>query len=256
MAGPKLLRVVGPLAVLLAWSTASLAGWLPEYVLPTPWHLLRCCWGFVTGTGWQHAYAGQFWRHAVPSITRVGTGFLLASALGVISGILCAENRFVAMTLDPLVQLIRAVPGITWLPIAIVWFGIGTMTTVFLIALAAFFPVYISTLHGVSAIPTTWLHAARTLGATRRQVIWRVTIPAAWPSIRSGLRLAMGISWAYVVLGELTGVDRGLGAMIMDARMMGDIPVILVGMVFIAILGRLSDLLLMYLTGLPWRRVE
>jgi len=153
------------------------------------------------------------------------------------------------------VQFVRSIPGIAWLPIAMVWFGIGTQTTLFLISLAAFFPVYVNTFHGVREVPIGWIHAALTLGANRGQMIGRVILPAAWPSIQTGLRLAMGISWAYVVLGELTGVNTGLGAMIMDARMMGDVPVMLVGMVSIALLGRLSDLILMYGTGLLWKRV-
>lgn len=250
----KVIRYTGPLVVLTLWIAASLVGWLPEYVLPSPWHLFRCCWGFITGLGWSHAYAGEFWLHAGASLRRVGIGFLLAAFLGVLMGTLCAENHIIAYALDPLVQLVRAVPGITWLPIAIIWFGIGTRTAIFLIAMAGFFPVYINTFHAISIVPKAWIHAARTLGANKRQVIWHVMLPSAWPSICSGLRLALGISWAYLVLGELTGVNRGLGAMIMDARMMGDIPVILVGMIFIAGLGRLSDLALMSIVSKVWRR--
>lgn len=250
-----ILQGLGLLGVAALWQMASSLGHLSEHLFPSPWYLLQCWFGFVFGTGWKSPYAGQFWLHGTVSLLRVVAGFSLASSLGIVMGVLCARVQILAMLTDPLVQFVRSIPGIAWLPIAMVWFGIGTQTTLFLISLAAFFPVYVNTFHGVREVPIGWIHAALTLGANRGQMIGRVILPAAWPSIQTGLRLAMGISWAYVVLGELTGVNTGLGAMIMDARMMGDVPVMLVGMVSIALLGRLSDLILMYGTGLLWKRV-
>jgi NitT/TauT family transport system permease protein len=250
----RLLRSGSMLLLIACWVLADQHGWISEHVFPSPGTLLRCCWGFVSGLGWSHPLAGQFWFHAGASLGRVALGFLLASALGMAAGALSAESRFVSNSIDPLVQALRSIPGITWLPLAIVWFGIGTGTAVFLIALAAFFPVYINTYQGIRSVPASWLAMARTLGAGRWQVIFRVMLPGAWPTVCSGLRLALGISWAYVVLGELTGVTCGLGAVIMDARMNGEIPVILLGMIMIALLGRLSDLLLMSLLTRLWRR--
>ncbi len=153
-------------------------------------------------------------------------------------------------------QLLKSIPGISWLPLAIIWFGIGTTTSVFLIALAAFFPIYLNTMRGVHDVPTVWLQSGMMLGA-KRSLAWKVIIPAAMPYIETGLRLAMGTSWAYVVLGELTGVNTGLGAVIMDARVAGDPSRVVVGMISIAILGRIADLLLLWLfTRLPGHRKE
>ena len=139
---------------------------------------------------------------------------------------------------------IRAVPGITWLPLALVWFGIGTFTTVFLVALAAFFPVYLNAAAGARQVDPILLHAGAMMGVTKTKGVFKILLPAAMPHVVTGLRLGLGISWDYLVLGELTGVPDGLGAVIMDARMLGRVDMIIVGMILIAIIGRVSDRLL------------
>lgn len=243
----RLLTWAGPSSLLAIWWSASHFAPLPPYILPSPATVGRALFGFVTGMGWPGAYAGTFWSHALASGLRVLGGFLAASACGIPLGVMTARYRLLGWFTDPIVHLFRSVPGITWLPIAMVWFGIGNITTVFLIGLAGFFPIYVNTLHGVQAIPNHWERAALMLGAGQRQLLLKVVLPGAMPSIESGLRVALGAAWAYVVLGELTGVDCGLGAMIMDARMMGDVTAIVVGMICVAVLGRLSDIVLMRL---------
>ena len=240
--------LVLPAALIALWGGASASGYLPAYVLPAPWTLCVAVFGFPTGIGWPSVYAGQFWSFAALSTFRVLVGFGFAAVAGVLLGALCGRWTLFNRAVDPLLQLLRSIPGIAWLPIAMVWFGIGTVTTAFLIALGAFFPVYVNTLHGVRLIPVEWIRAARIMGATPLQVFTRVVLPGAFPAVESGLRVAAGVAWAYVVLGELTGVDKGLGAMIMDARMMGDTTAILVGMVYIALLGRLTDWLVVTAT--------
>lgn len=246
LSSPRLwLGLAGPLLVLAVWGNASAAGWVPRYLLPAPQEVVWAAVGFVTGKVWSSPHAGSFWGHSMASLGRVLTGFSIAAVAGVVLGALCGRWQRLAWFVDPTVQLVRAVPGISWLPLALVWFGIGTPTAVFLIGLAAFFPVYLNALHGVRSVPEIWVRAAQTLGARRRHLFWLVILPGAMPSIETGLRVAMGLSWAYVVLGELTGVNRGLGAMIMDARMLGDVTTVLVGMVSIALLGFLSDQVLL-----------
>jgi sulfonate transport system permease protein len=126
-----------------------------------------------------------------------------------------------------------------------VWFGVGERTTIFLIALAAFFPIYINTAHGASEVPCLLIRAGRMLGANKIALFKTVIFPSAFPSVMVGLRLGLGVSWAYLVLGELTGVTRGLGAVMMDSRMMGQVEMILASMVCIAIMGMLTDRLLL-----------
>jgi NitT/TauT family transport system permease protein len=144
--------------------------------------------------------------------------------------------------LSTTINALRAVPGISWLPLAMVWFGIGIKTTVFLVALAAFFPIYLNTEAGARQVNPTLLQAGAMMGVRRLRGTFAILLPAAMPNIITGLRLGMGISWAYLVLGELTGVPNGLGALIMDARMLGRIDIIVVGIILIALIGRLCDL--------------
>jgi sulfonate transport system permease protein len=236
------LAILLPAAILVAWSIGSAAGAVPTYLIPAPWTVARELTAFVLGG--KKLFADAFPGHMLATLQRVLTGFGVAVAVGIPAGVLSGRVAVFAALTDPLVQLVRAVPGIAWLPLAMVWFGIGNTTAVFLIALAAFFPVYLNTLHGVRRVPALWVQAARMLGASRRQVLLRVVLPATMPSIGTGLRLALGFSWAYVVLGEMTGVNAGLGSVIMDARVSGDVTGVLVGMICIAVLGRLSDLLL------------
>jgi NitT/TauT family transport system permease protein len=116
---------------------------------------------------------------------------------------------------------LRAVPGISWLPLAMVWFGIGIKTTLFLVALAAFFPIYLNAEAGARQVDPLLLEAGAMMGVKPIRSIFTIVLPGSMPHIVTGLRLGLGISWAYLVLGELSGVPNGLGAIIMDARMVG-----------------------------------
>jgi NitT/TauT family transport system permease protein len=226
---------------LLIWSVASETGMVPVYLLPHPGDILATASEYIFKGAGQGAYAGRFFEDFLASTMRVMLGFGLAVAvgipLGVVSGRLVVANRILSSTINAL----RAVPGICWLPLAMVWFGIGTKTTVFLVALAAFFPVYLNTEAGVRQVSPTLLQAGAMMGVRRLRGTFAILLPAAMPHIIAGLRLGMGISWAYLVLGELTGVPDGLGALIMDARMLGRIDIIVVGIILIALIGRLCD---------------
>ena len=172
---------------------------------------------------------------------RVSLGFLIATLLGLPLGILSGRVAEVNSFFNTFINGLRAIPGITWLPLAMVWFGIGVRTTVFLVAMAAFFPIYLNAAAGARQINPLLLRAGAMMGVGRVRGSYAVLLPGAMPHIVTGLRLGLGISWAYLVLGELTGVPDGLGAVIMDARMIGQIDMIIVGMILIAIVGKLSD---------------
>ncbi len=236
-----------PGVFLSAWALLSYSGHVPAYVLPSPGRLVLSALDFVVGKWQLDAYSGTFLRHAAASLQRVALGFALAALAGVLCGLLTGCSPRAQRLMDPSVHAVRAVPGIGWLPIAMVWFGVGTRTAVFLIALAAFFPIYVNAALGARTVRPLWLRAARMLGASRRDLFLTVTLPAGLPAIAEGLRLGLGVSWAYLVLGELTGVPDGLGAVMMDARMNGQVEVILTSMLAIAGMGRLSDLLLVAL---------
>lgn len=236
-----------PALLVTAWALFSYTGRVPAYVLPSPGKLALSAADFVTGAWDTGPHSGTFLRHAGASLVRVALGFALAALLGVPAGLLTGCSTRARRLLDTSVHSVRAVPGIGWLPIAMVWFGVGTRTAVFLIALAAFFPIYVNAALGARSVRPVWTRAALMLGAKRRDLFLTVTLPAAHPAVADGLRLGLGVSWAYLVLGELTGVSEGLGAVMMDARMMGEVEIILVSMLSIAVLGRLSDLALLAL---------
>jgi len=234
-----------PALLLAVWYLTAKGGGIPPYLLPAPDKIVRVMVDFADGVSKLTPYSGRMLENLLASLLRVAIGFAIASTLGLLLGFLTGRFSIVKRILDPAVHALRTVPGIGWLPIAIVWFGVGERTTVFLIALAAFFPIYINTAHGAAEVPELLLRAGRMLGAGPISLFSTVILPAAFPSVVVGLRLGLGVSWAYLVLGELTGVSSGLGAVMMDSRMMGQVEMIIVSMICIAVLGILSDRLLL-----------
>ncbi len=240
-----LLALIIPVCGLVVWYVISEAALVPDYLIPHPEMIFHACVRYIFGTPSEGAYAGRFLNDFSASLSRVLLGFALATALGVPLGLLSGRvtlvNRLVSATIDGL----RAVPGICWLPLAMIWFGIGIKTTIFLVAMAAFFPIYLNAMTGGRLAPQIYMQAGAMLGVSRLRGVFAILIPLAMPNIIAGLRLGMGISWAYLVLGELTGVPDGLGAVIMDARMLGRIDIIIVGILLIALIGRVCDRLLL-----------
>jgi len=240
----QLLPWIIPGVFLLVWLMVSETGQVPGYLLPHPKDIGKAGYTYIFGLAGGGPYAGRFLSDAAESLLRVAMGFSLAASVGVPLGILTGRLDWVEKLLSASVNGIRAVPGISWLPLSLVWFGIGMKTTVFLISLAAFFPIYLNAAAGARAVPPILLQAGAMMGVGRIRGTFAILIPGAMSHLMAGLRLGLSVSWAYLVLGELTGVSRGLGAVIMDARMSGQIDVIIVGIALIAFLGQSSDYLL------------
>ena len=239
-----LLALLLPVCCLVIWYAVSETALVPVYLMPHPEMIFHAGVRYIFGTPGEGAYAGRFLSDFGASLSRVLLGFAIAVVLGLPFGLLSGRvtlvNRLVSATIDGL----RAVPGICWLPLAMIWLGIGIKTTVFLVAMAAFFPIYLNALTGARLAPKIYMQAGAMLGVSRLRGVFAILIPLAMPNIIAGLRLGLGISWAYLVLGELTGVPEGLGAVIMDARMLGQIDIIMVGILLIALIGRVCDRLL------------
>ncbi len=230
-----------PVFLLLGWHLLSHREMIPNYLLPHPQQVLVAGLDYILGDPQKGIYTGRFWGDFSASIGRVLLGFSLATAIGLPLGLLSGRLNSIQLLLGTTLNALRAVPGICWLPLALIWFGIGLKTTVFLVALAAFFPIFLNVEAGARQINPILTQAGTMLGMNRTRRIYRVLLPAAMPHIVTGLRLGMGVSWAYLVLGELTGVPNGLGAVIMDARMLGRNDIIIVGIILIALIGRLCD---------------
>ncbi len=232
-----------PCSLLGIWWGISAGEYAPAWLLPPPAQVARTIWIYVTGWG-SDPYAGRFFGDATASLSRVACGYALASIPGIILGMWSGRNATIARLLGPTINGIKAVPGISWLPLALIWLGVGMLTTIFLIALAGFFPVYFSAAAAAASTPPRLLQAGQMLGLSRKKIFTQVVLPWSMPQLCAGLRVALGMSFAYLVLGELTGVADGLGALIMDARMNGRVDILLSGILLIALLGFLCDAVL------------
>jgi len=193
------------------------------------------------------AFSATLLTHLIASASRVYGAFLLATACALPLGMLIGRIRIAREMLDPMLQLLRPVPVTAWLPLSMIIFGLGPKSAFFLVALGAFFPILLNTIFGVRSVEPRLFEAAAMLGIRPAAMFTRVVLPASLPGIFTGLRLGLGLSWVVIVVGEMTGVATGLGAMIMDARQLSRTEIIIDGMVVIGAAGFLSDQLVQLL---------
>jgi len=234
------LRWILPSAILAVWQFLSTAGFLPYYLLPSPVQVVKA-FGEILFVGVPPSYTLP--RHMGESLFRVLTGFFLAAVLGICAGVLMGWSAKLREFLKILIEVIRPIPPLAWVPIAILWFGIGMKSAIFIIFLGAFFPILLNTILGVVSTEKILIEASRILGATPRQIFFSVLMPRAMPSIFAGLRIGLGIGWMTLVAAEFTGVKSGygLGHMVMTARDIQRPDEILAGMAIIGVLGFLMD---------------
>jgi NitT/TauT family transport system permease protein len=238
--------LIVPAILLTLWSGVSVSGMLPPGVIPSPWAVLRAGYDFIMPTDVQPlpgvvTYRGAVLTHGAATATRVAAGYGLAVLLGVPLGILLGASRWAAALLDPLFQALRPIPSLAWLPLALAWFGLGASSTIFLVFLGAVFPILVAASDAVRRVPRAYCETALMLGAPPRTLAWRVYLPAALPGILTGLRLGVSLAWMVVMVGELTGVAHGIGAMMTAARESGRLDVVIIGMVMLGVCGALSD---------------
>jgi len=232
----RLGRLLPPLATVAAWQLASSAGLIPAYKLPSPAAVLA---GLAELERVGMPPGHPLHLHAWHSLQRVLAGYGAALLLGVSLGLAMGWWRAFRAVVDPLVEILRPIPPLAWIPLAILWFGIGLQSAAFIIFLGAFFPILLNTVSGVLAIERIHLEAARTLGAGRGFIFLRVLVPGSVPAILTGMRIAVGIAWMTLVAAEFTGVREGygLGYMIMTARDIQRPDEILAGMLVIGLIG-------------------
>jgi NitT/TauT family transport system permease protein len=211
-------------------------------LIPPPWEVGRQLWDLAFGGVWDDLYSGTLLEHAAASVGRVYGGFLLAAACALPLGMLIGRIPLVRGLLDPTLQMLRPIPVTAWLPLAMIVFGIGPRSAFFLVFLGAFYPILVNTVFGVRNVEPRLFEAAKMLGVSPSALFWRVVLPASLPSIFTGLRLGLGFAWVVIVVGEMTGVQTGLGAIIMEARQLSRTEIVISGMIAIGALGFLSDL--------------
>lgn len=215
-------------------------------------------WAFGNPGFGLNPYAGTWLANVIASAQRVAAGFALAIAVGVPLGILIGWSKTVSALVDPSIQWLRPVPITAWLPISIAVFGISGLGAIFLITIGAFYPIVINTTQGARDVERNWIRAALMMGASRFDVLLRVVLPAALPSIFTGLRLGLGIGWTAVIVSEMVAVKSGLGYVLWDAYYVGRMDIVIADMVSIGLLGYLSDRLIVAIemTALRWRRMQ
>jgi NitT/TauT family transport system permease protein len=181
--------------------------------------------------------SGAFYGHVLASVVRILTGFTLAGVCGVVTGIAVGRSRAAAALIRPLLEVARPIPAIALVPIAILLFPTSEEGIVFITFFAAFFPVTIAVIHAMKAMPTVWADAVRTLGASRRDVLWHVVLPGAMPAIFSGLSVSMGVAWICVISAEMISGQFGVGYWTWMSYSLLDYPGVVTGMLTIGLLG-------------------
>ena len=184
------------------------------------------------------------WSDIGNSLRRVAIGFGAAAAIGIPLGLALGWYPAADQVVNPVMQILRPISPIAWIPVAIIFFGVGDHAAMLLIFLGAFFPIVVACVNGVSGVPTTFRRAGRNFGLSPAQLLARVVFPASLPQIIVGLRLALGIAWLVVVAAEMVAVDSGLGYLIIDARNSGKrYDLVVAAMLIIGMIGLLLDLL-------------
>lgn len=215
--------------------------WTATKIFPSPYEVER---GFA-----ELIHQGKLYRDILDSLRRVAIGYFAAVAIGIPLGLMFGWYPAVNYVVNPVMQLLRPISPIAWIPVAIIFFGVGDYAAIFLVFLGAFFPIVVTCVDGVSNVPLIYRRAARNFGLTPAQILSRVIFPAALPQILIGLRIALGIAWLVVVAGEMIAVDSGLGFLIIDSRNSGKRYDLVVGaMLLIGVIGLALDFL--------FRRVE
>jgi NitT/TauT family transport system permease protein len=221
-------------------------------IFPTPWQV-------VTGT-LELARDGTLWEHIGSSLYRVGIGFGLAMLVGIPLGLWMGWVGAAYRTFNPIFQMLRPISPIAWIPLAILWFGVGDLSPIFLIFISSVFPLIVQTTSGVHTIDRRYLRAAANFGVSRRLLFRRVVIPAVLPEIIIGMRIGIGVAWLVVVAAEMIALRSGLGYLIMDSRNAGNrYDLVIASMIIIGLIGLMLDgitRLLERLKTVRWRYVR
>jgi NitT/TauT family transport system permease protein len=232
-----------PVIAIIAWQLAT-AG-KSFSLIPPPSTVAVTAWDYAFGGIRNDSYSGALLTNAIASIGRVYGGFFVAMIIALPLGLLLGRSKPARAIIDPTLQFLRPIPVTAWLPLTMILFGLGPPATIALIALGTFFPMLLNTVDGVRLVEPRLIEAAEMLGTPKAAIFTRVILPAASPSIFTGIRIGLGLAWVLLVVGEMTGVPTGLGANIMDARQLSRTDLVITGMVDIGILGFLSDRIVM-----------
>ena len=237
------------LLTLLMWQVVTTLLNVPEFMFPRPLSVVRAL--------WQMLQNGELYTNTISSLFRVTWGFYIAVVTAVPLGLLIGRQKYLRSVLNPLIQFLRPISPLAWIPMALIWFGIGDKPAIFLIFLSSFFPLVVFTTSSVLNIRTTYLRVAENFGLSGMKFYTRVILPAALPEIITALRITLGTAWLVIVAAEMIAVKSGLGYLIMDARNSLRMDMVVAGMVVIGTVGLILDYMVRLLERMPsveWSR--
>ncbi|MBK4990523.1 taurine ABC transporter permease TauC [Pseudomonas sp. S36] len=237
-------------SLLLAWWLVTAAGWVEPLFLPSPADILNRAWSLLT-QGYMDA---SLWQHLAASLGRIGFALLAATLTAIPVGIAIGYNRVARGILDPLIEFYRPIPPLAYLPLIVIWCGIGEASKVLLIYLAIFAPIAIATATGVRTVDPARLRAAQSLGASKAQLVRHVILPSALPDILTGIRIGLGVGWSTLVAAELIAATSGLGFMVQSAAQFLVTDVVVLGILLIALIAFALEMSLRALQRklVPW----
>jgi len=238
-------------ALFALWFVVTEAGWIKPLFLPSPVAVYQKFMLALT----EGVANSTLIEHTLASLSRVFGAFFLACATAIPIGVLMGVSRVVRGIFDPPIEFYRPLPPLAYLPLVIIWFGIGEFPKIFLIYLAIFAPMAIAARAGVRSVSIEQIHAAYAMGGTRSQIVWHVILKAALPEIFTGMRIGIGVGWTTLVAAEMVAADRGLGFMVLNAAQFLASDTVIMGIIVIGVFAFGFDLLVRYLEKLliPWK---
>jgi sulfonate transport system permease protein len=224
-----------PLLVLVLWAAAAKWSWVSATALPSP--------GAVAKSALRLSASGELPKHLWESLKRALIGLAIGGSVGFLFALANGLSTWTHRLFDSSIQMLRNIPHLAIIPLAILWFGIGESSKQFLIVTGVFFPIYLNTLHGIRALDPRLLEMGRAYGLSRWELFRKIILPGAMPSILVGLRFALGMMWLTLIVAETIASDNGIGYMTMNAREFLQTDVVIVGILLYALLGKLADLI-------------
>ncbi len=241
-----------PILLILIWDrTVAITG---TRLIPSPYQVAVMMYDFSFGGIYDDAFSGTILIHVWKSVQRVYGGFFLAALIGIPLGMLIGRIKVLRQLLDPTISLLRPIPVTAWLPLSMIFFGLGPNAAIFLVFLGAFYPILLNTMFGVRSIDPRLFEAASMLGCSGAGMFRQIVLPASLPAIFSGLRIAHGFAWILIVVGEMTGVPTGLGSVVMDGRTLSRTDLVITGMIVIGACGFITDRIIVAISNrlLSW----
>jgi len=231
-----LLGSILPVVLVVFWEAASKMGIIEAHLLPAP--------SAIIASLYQMVLDGTLWGHLGSTLTRVFAGFFIGSVAAVIVGSMVGYLKIFEELFDPFIQALRSIPSLAWVPLFILWMGIGETSKVTLIAVGVFFPVYLNMVAGIRGVDRKLIEVGKIYGFTSFQIVRRIILPASLPSFLTGIRSGLGLGWMFVVAAEIMGASKGLGYLLIVGQNTYSPDVIIGSIILFAILGKLTDWLL------------